>query len=146
MPASSVCLDLAARMPGLRVFDLVFISNEVRYPGLLRKDRCILATMFKLRSKETKKISVAALDMSVDDGDGARHQLVPMPNPTYPLGYDPPGSSLRTWSQRLTDFEIKGAFYEALFWPDALETTTSRPQRRNLKNIYVRLERHTIYR
>lgn len=143
MLTSSVQLDLAARLPGLQALDLVFMSNEVQYPGLLRKDRCTLATALKLRSEETKKISMATLDMSVDDGDGARHQLLPMPNLIYPSGYDPLGSSLRTWSQRLTNFVVKGVFNEALFWPHALETTFSHPQWLNLKDFYVQLERHT---
>ena len=140
---SSVQIDLAARMPGLQALDLVSASNEVRYPGVLRKDRCILASALKLRSEETKKISVATLDMSVNDGDGALHQLLPMPDLIYPLGYDPLGSSLRTWSQRLTNFVVKGDFNEALFWPHALETTSSHPQWLNLKDFYVQLERHT---
>ncbi|KFX92272.1 hypothetical protein V490_05473 [Pseudogymnoascus sp. VKM F-3557] len=144
MPTPSILLDLAARMPGLQALDLAFISNEVRYPGLLRKDRCILATMLKLRSEETKKISVFTLDMGIEyDGNGAMHLLLPMPNVTYPLGYDPLGSSLRTWSQRLTEFHLKGIFDEALFWPHPLETTASPPQWLNLKNLYVHLERQT---
>ncbi|KFZ14402.1 hypothetical protein V502_06087 [Pseudogymnoascus sp. VKM F-4520 (FW-2644)] len=140
---SSVQIDLAARMPGLQALDLVSASNEVRYPGVLRKDRCILASALKLRSEETKKISVATLDMSVNDGDGALHQLLPMPDLIYPSGYDPLGSSLRTWSQRLTNFVVKGVVNEALFWPHALETTSSHPQWLNLKDFYVQLERHT---
>ncbi|KFY92621.1 hypothetical protein V500_04118 [Pseudogymnoascus sp. VKM F-4518 (FW-2643)] len=142
-PMSCLGFDLAARMPGLQALDLVSASNEVRYPGVLRKDRCILAFALKLRSEETKKISMATLDMSVNDGDGALHQLLPMPDLICPSGYDPLGSSLRTWSQRLTNFVVKGVFDEALFWPHALETTSSHPQWLNLKDFYVQLERHT---
>lgn len=140
---SSAYIDLAARMPGLQDLHFFFIWDEVRYPGLLRKDRCILATTLKLRSEETKTISVATLDMNVNDDHGAMHQLLPMPNLIYPSGYDLLGSSLRNWSQRLNKFDIRGVFDETLFWPHALEMTSSPPEWVDLKTYYVQLERHT---
>ncbi|KFZ17031.1 hypothetical protein V502_04791 [Pseudogymnoascus sp. VKM F-4520 (FW-2644)] len=90
-PAPSIMIDLAARMPGLVKLFLDTASYEVRYPGLLREDRHSLATMLKLRSEETKTASEAILDMSMDGG--AVNQMVPMPNLTYPMGYDLLGSS-----------------------------------------------------
>jgi len=128
-------------MPGLVTLDLVLSGFEVRYPGLLREDRCRLATMLKLRLEEAKTISGATLDMSLDGG--AINQMLPMPNLTYPSEYDLLGSSLSIWSQRLTKLYIKGVLDEALFWPHASETATSPPEWLNLEKLDVHLERHT---
>lgn len=142
-PAPSISVDFAARMPGLASLRLSAASAEVRYPGLLREDRLSLAVMLKLRSDETKTVSEARLDMSVDGG--AIHQMLPMPNLTYPMGYDPLGSSLRIWSQRLTTFRLGGVIDETLFWPHALETATTRLDLEwpNLEHFRVFPERHT---
>ena len=140
-PAPSIMVDLAARMPGLVKLYMHIASYEVRYPGLLREDRHSLATMLKLRSEETKTVSEAILDMSMDGG--AVNQMVPMPNLTYPMGYDLLGSSIRIWSQRLSTFWLSGVIDETLFWPHALETETTPLEWPNLENFRVWPERHT---
>ncbi|OBT67366.1 hypothetical protein VE03_03038 [Pseudogymnoascus sp. 23342-1-I1] len=140
-PAPSINVDLAARMPGLTSLSLSVASAEVRYPGLLREDRDSLATMLKLRLNETKTVSDARLDMSMDGG--AINQMLPMPNLTYPMGYDPLGSSLRIWSQRLTTFWFGGAIDETFFWPHALETETTPLKWPHLEHFSMWPERHT---
>lgn len=139
--APSIHIDLAARMPGLMNLRLGIESSEVRYPGLVREDRHSLATMLKLRSEDMKTVSDARLDMSMDGG--ASNQMLPMPNLTYPMGYDLLGSSVRTWSQRLTTFWLSGVIDETFFWPHALETEATSLEWRNLKHFRVCPERHT---
>ncbi|KFX90624.1 hypothetical protein O988_08107 [Pseudogymnoascus sp. VKM F-3808] len=83
-----------------------------------------------------------ALDLAFISNE-RRPRKYPCLHLIWALRYDPLGSSLRTWSQRLTEFHLKGIFDEALFWPHPLETTASPPQWLNLKNLYVHLERQT---
>ncbi|KFY22160.1 hypothetical protein V493_06806 [Pseudogymnoascus sp. VKM F-4281 (FW-2241)] len=139
--APSIKVDLAARMPGLMDFRLRVESYELRYPGLVRKERRNLATMLKLRSEETKTISVAELNMSMDVDPINR--MPPLPDLTYPKGYDPLGPSVRIWSQRLPEFRLYGVLDETFFWPHALEIEATPPEWRNLEYLGVFRERHT---
>lgn len=140
-PAPGISVDLAARMLGLASLDLTVESGDIRYPGLLREDRHSLATMLKMRSDETKTVSEATLDMAI--AGYVTNQMLPMPNLTYPIGYDPLGSSLRIWSQRLTTFWFSGTIDETLFWPHSFETETATLKWPNLEDFRVFPERHT---
>lgn len=62
-----LCLELSGLgagsvdQPGLYGF-------EVQYPGLIREDRCSLATVLNIRSKERTTVSAARLEVDLDSG------------------------------------------------------------------------------
>ncbi|KAH6638512.1 hypothetical protein BKA67DRAFT_665468 [Truncatella angustata] len=113
----------------------------MRYPGRLRDDRKSLALALETRSEETQIISHATLDMSLDNG--AILQTLRMPDNKYPLEYDALSSSLRTWSQRLVHFSVRGVVDESLFWPHAqdnaavasLEWRTDEDEDHRVRNV-----------
>ncbi|KAI1862916.1 hypothetical protein JX265_008962 [Neoarthrinium moseri] len=141
-PSPAVYLEIAARLAGLEKLDLVLDSFEMRYPGRLRDDRKSLALALETRSEETQTTSHAMLDMSLDRG--AIIQTLPMPNLRYPLEYDVLSSSLRTWSQRLISFSVRGVVDESLFWPHAQDNVAAAPPEwRRMEFFDVQLERHT---
>lgn len=140
-PDPGVQLAMAAQMPSVVSLDLSVDGTEMRYPGVQRRDRKILADVLTKYSEQTKQVSRATMDMSMQDGATYEWKRA-MPNYAYPRAYDVLGASLRTWSQRLTSFEVSGVFNEALFWPQAEEEDASEgmPEWRNLKTFDVELE------
>ncbi|KAK6067053.1 hypothetical protein SCUP234_11769, partial [Seiridium cupressi] len=141
-PCPSVYLDIAARLAGLGKLDLFLDGFEMRFPGRLRDDRKSLALALETRSEETQTISHATLDMSLDSG--AILQTLPMPDNKYPLEYDALSSSLRTWSQRLVHFSVRGVVDESLFWPHTQDNAAAAPPEwQRMESFDVQLERHT---
>ncbi|KAK9424619.1 hypothetical protein SUNI508_03495 [Seiridium unicorne] len=140
-PCPSVYLDIAARLAGPGKLDLFLDGFEMRYPGRLRDDRKSLALALETRSEETQTISHATLDMSLDSG--AILQTLPMPDNKYPLEYDALSSSLRTWSQRLVHFSVRGVVDESLFWPHTQDNAAAAPPEwQRMEFFDVQLERH----
>ncbi|KAK8062941.1 hypothetical protein PG997_015038 [Apiospora hydei] len=141
-PDPRVQLEIAARMPDLVELNLAVDGTELRYPGVLRKDRKSLADALAKYSEQTMQISRAALAIPMEDV--IIDTTMAMPNLTYPLAYDVLGTSLRVWSQRLTSFRVHGVFDGALFWPQAHEdAAVNRPEWRNMQNFDVHLELST---
>ncbi|KAK8104775.1 uncharacterized protein PG998_011808 [Apiospora kogelbergensis] len=113
-PDPSVQLVIAARMPELWALDLCIEATELRYLGVLRKDRQSLAEALVNYSKQTEQLSHVDLHIA-NESSHLIDNTVAMPNVKYPLTYDLLGSSLRVWLQRLTSFNVGGVFDEALF-------------------------------
>ncbi|KAK7995096.1 hypothetical protein PG990_013869 [Apiospora arundinis] len=125
--------------------DLVSEGMDLRYPGVIRRNRKYLADALLEYCERTKQVSDATLcqvhleDIAIDIA-----MAVPIPNLVYLLGYDASGDSLRTCSQRLTCFSVYGVFDEALFWPQAQEANaTDLPRWRDMETIDVHLELNT---
>ncbi|KAK7955321.1 hypothetical protein PG988_016015 [Apiospora saccharicola] len=145
-PEAGVQVEIASRMPGLVSLDLAVDGTELRYPGVLRKDRHSLADALTRYSEQTKDVAHATLHFCMQEGDlpNLDEYTIAMPNHVYPLAYDALSASLRVWSQRLTSFSVSGVFDEALFWPQAGEgedaATAALPEWHNLQTLDVQLE------
>ncbi|KAK8137439.1 hypothetical protein PG984_002932 [Apiospora sp. TS-2023a] len=149
-PDAGVQVEMASRMPGLVSLDLALDGTELRYPGVLRKDRHGLADALTRYSEQTKDVAHATLDFCMEKGElpNLDEYTMAMPNHVYPLAYDALSASLRVWSQRLTSFSVSGVFDKGLFWPQAEEeedaaataTATAPPEWPNLQNLDVQLE------
>ncbi len=143
-----VAVDLVSQLPNLETLNCAYLNDHFPYPYedsvISHFTRPWEGPRRDARHDFGKAITApAALKRAkfhfgdVDQLGTAMDQSKALPNLIKPLSYDPLSSSLRVFSQHLTELDLRICADSSLFWPSEQEPDAALPSWPRMKRLHV---------